>query len=213
MAAALAALAAPLALVAPGAPAGAASSVEEATSEASLASYTVRSITVPVRVGPNGGQRCTIAADLYRPHVATVSDKAPAILTTHGFGGSKDDGNQTGIARGFAQEGYVVLTYSGLGFGGSTCRIHLDAPAYDGKAGSQLVSVLAGDKRAFDAESGKPFRVRYVAKEGPGDPRVGMIGGSYGGQVQFAVAMQDKRVDALMPIITWHDLAYSLAPN
>ena len=215
-AAALAAMAASLALTAPGAPgapAGAAGSVDGATSEASLTSYTVRSITVPVRVGPNSGQRCTIAADIYRPRPATVSDKAPAILTTHGFSGSKDDGNQTGIARGFVQEGYVVLTYSALGFGGSTCRIQLDSPAYDGKAGSQLVSVLAGDKRAFDAESGQPFRVRYVAKERPGDPRVGMIGGSYGGQVQYAVAMQDKRVDALIPIITWHDLAYSLAPN
>ena len=40
-----------------------------------------------------------------------------------------------------------------------------------------------------------------------------MIGGSYGGQIQYAVAMQDKRVDALIPIITWNDLSYSLAPN
>ena len=40
-----------------------------------------------------------------------------------------------------------------------------------------------------------------------------MIGGSYGGQVQYAVAMQDQRVDALIPIITWNDLEYSLAPN
>ncbi len=40
-----------------------------------------------------------------------------------------------------------------------------------------------------------------------------MIGGSYGGQIQYAVAMQDKRVDAIVPIITWNDLSYSLAPN
>ncbi len=40
-----------------------------------------------------------------------------------------------------------------------------------------------------------------------------MIGGSYGGQIQYAVAMQDERVDALIPIITWNDLSYSLAPN
>jgi ABC-2 type transport system ATP-binding protein len=45
------------------------------------------------------------------------------------------------------------------------------------------------------------------------DPRVGMVGGSYGGQVQFAVAGIDPRVDAIVPIITWNDLAYSLAPN
>ena len=40
-----------------------------------------------------------------------------------------------------------------------------------------------------------------------------MIGGSYGGQVQFAVAGIDPRIDALIPIITWNDLSYSLAPN
>jgi ABC-2 type transport system ATP-binding protein len=45
------------------------------------------------------------------------------------------------------------------------------------------------------------------------DPRVGMIGASYGGQVQFATAATDSRVDTLVPLITWNDLRYSLAPN
>ncbi len=40
-----------------------------------------------------------------------------------------------------------------------------------------------------------------------------MIGGSYGGAVQLATASADHRVDALVPLITWNDLAYSLAPN
>jgi predicted acyl esterase len=40
-----------------------------------------------------------------------------------------------------------------------------------------------------------------------------MVGGSYGGQVQFAAAAVDDRVDALVPLITWNDLQYSLAPN
>ena len=40
-----------------------------------------------------------------------------------------------------------------------------------------------------------------------------MIGGSYGGGAQFAAAGTDDRVDALVPIDTWHDLRYSLAPN
>jgi ABC-2 type transport system ATP-binding protein len=194
----------------------AASTPPEATAppaRSSDAAYTVRSISVPVRVGPGGEQRCTVVADLYRPRGVTAASKVPAILTTHGFGGSKDDANQVGIARGFAREGYVVLSYSGLGFGGSDCKIHLDSPQYDGRAGRQLVSALAGRKRVFDAESGTPFRIRLVAKERRGDPKVGMIGGSYGGQIQYAVAMQDRRVDALVPIITWNDLSYSLAPN
>ena len=52
-----------------------------------------------------------------------------------------------------------------------------------------------------------------ISTEAAGDPRVGMIGGSYGGQIQYAVAMQDPRIDAIIPIITWNDLTYSLAPG
>jgi ABC-2 type transport system ATP-binding protein len=40
-----------------------------------------------------------------------------------------------------------------------------------------------------------------------------MIGGSYGGQIQFAVAAVDKRLDTIIPQITWNDLSYALSPN
>jgi predicted acyl esterase len=175
--------------------------------------YTLRHISVDVMVGPDDDHPCTVSADVYRPDGATRRNRVPAILTTHGFGGSKADDNQTAVARGFVREGYLVLSYSGLGFGGSGCKIHLDDPEWDGKAGSQLVDVLAGKHAFTDTDTGSTGRLRSVAREAPGDPRVGMIGGSYGGQIQYAVAMQDKRVDALVPLITWHDLAYSLAPN
>ena len=110
----------------------------------------------------------------------------------------------------------MVLSYSGLGFGGSGCKITLDDRDYDGKAASQLVTFLGGGKAAKDGT-----RVDYVnhdatahdGKHHANDPRVGMIGGSYGGQIQFAVAGIDPRVDTIIPIITWNDLAYSLAPN
>jgi ABC-2 type transport system ATP-binding protein len=45
------------------------------------------------------------------------------------------------------------------------------------------------------------------------DPRVGMVGGSYGGGIQFAVAADDARLDTIVPLITWNDLTYSLDPN
>lgn len=174
--------------------------------------YSLRHITVNVTVGPDDDQSCVVDADLYKPDGASRTRKAPAILSTNGFGGSKDDDNEAAIGRGFVKQGYVVLTYTGLGFPDSGCKITLDDPDYDGKAGKQMVDVLAGKKSYVNA-AGKQRRVRFVAKEAPGDPRVGMIGGSYGGQIQYAVAMQDKRVDALIPIITWNDLSYSLAPN
>ena len=175
--------------------------------------YSLRHITVNVKVGPQRDQACTVDADIYKPDGVNRDNAAPAILTTNGFGGSKDDSNESAIGRGFVKEGYVVLAYSGLGFGNSGCKIHLDDPDWDGAAGKQMVDVLAGTHAFTDSTTGRTGRIRYVATNAPRDPRVGMIGGSYGGQIQFAVAMQDKRVDALVPIITWNDLSYSLAPN
>jgi len=175
--------------------------------------YSLRHLHVTVHVGPDNGQTCLVDADVYKPDGVSPRSPAPAILTTNGFGGSKDDSNETAIGKGFVKAGYVVLAYSGLGFGGSGCKIHLDDPDWDGKAGSQLVDVLAGQKAVTWTGTGRQGRIRYVAEQAPGDPRVGMIGGSYGGEIQFAVAMQDHRVDALIPMITWNDLSYSLAPN
>jgi ABC-2 type transport system ATP-binding protein len=163
-------------------------------------------VTLTVRVGPENATRCTVDADLYVPAGVDAAHPAPAVLTTNGFGGSKDD--QAGAARALGREGYVTLSYTGLGFPDSGCKITLDDPDYDGKAAKQLVDYLAGLK-ADDAGR----TVDVVATDGPGDPKVGMIGGSYGGQVQFAAASLDQRIDALIPLITWNDLSYSLAPN
>ncbi|MGH3658709.1 MAG: CocE/NonD family hydrolase, partial [Micromonosporaceae bacterium] len=67
---------------------------------------------------------------------------------------------------------------------------------------------LAGRRADIDGH-----RLDMVALDGPGDPKVGMFGGSYGGHVQFAAAAVDDRIDALVPAITWNDLGYALAPT
>ncbi|MEU7647026.1 CocE/NonD family hydrolase [Streptomyces huasconensis] len=190
--AAAAALATPLAVAAP-APAGAAGQ------------YTVTELKFTV---PAGGRNCTVDADLYRPAGVDAAHPAPAVLSTNGFGGSKSDGSTAAVGKAFAERGYVALVYSGLGFGRSGCLISLDEPGTDGKAASGLVDFLAGERAADDGT-----KADYVTADGAGDPRVGMIGGSYGGAVQLATAAVDHRVDALVPMITWHDLAYSLDPN
>lgn len=46
-----------------------------------------------------------------------------------------------------------------------------------------------------------------------GDPLVGGIGLSYGGGFQLIGAGVDPRFDALVPMITWNDLSYSLTPG
>ena len=168
--------------------------------------YTVRTLHFDVAVGPKHDQHCDVVGDLYLPSAASAAHRVPAVLTTNGFGGSKDD--QAGLGRTYAQRGYAVLSYSGLGFGGSGCRITLDHPDWDGAAASQLVDYLAGKKAAKDGT-----RLDAVRLDRAGDPRVGMVGGSYGGQIQFAAAGVDRRIDTIVPMITWRDLRYSLAPN
>uniref|UniRef100_A0AAU3GMK8 CocE/NonD family hydrolase n=1 Tax=Streptomyces sp. NBC_01401 TaxID=2903854 RepID=A0AAU3GMK8_9ACTN len=167
--------------------------------------YTVTPLEFTVRAGDRS---CTVDADLYRPAGADAQHPAPAVLATNGFGGSKSDGSTDAIGKAFAERGYVSLVYSGLGFGKSGCLITLDDPAIDGKAASGLVDFLAGTRAADDGTE-----VDYVTTDAPGDPVVGMVGGSYGGAIQLATASADHRVDALVPLITWNDLAYSLAPN
>lgn len=185
-------------------------------------SFTVTTLNFKVMVGPDDATECNVVGDLYLPENASRTNTVPAILTTNGFGGSKDD--QAGVGRLFAQRGYAVLSYSGLGFGGSDCKITLDDPDWDGKAASQLVTYLGGsstiafldDKHTQPAPRLTAVTRDYVdnaGKKSTYDPRVGMIGGSYGGQVQYAAASIDKRIDTIVPLITWTDLSYSLAPN
>ncbi|MGW3558986.1 CocE/NonD family hydrolase [Streptomyces sp. NPDC000963] len=195
LAAGAAALAAPLALAAP---AGAAPAGEVGT-------YTVTPLEFTVEAG---GRRCAVDADLYRPAGVDAEHPAPAVLATNGFGGSKSDGSTDAIGRAFVERGYVGLVYSGLGFGKTGCLISLDDPETDGRAASRLVDFLAGTRAADDGT-----RVDFVTRDGADDPRVGMVGGSYGGAVQLATASVDPRLDALVPLITWNDLAYSLSPN
>ncbi len=179
--------------------------------------FTVTTLHFAVKVGPANTVKCDIIGDLYVPNSASPSARVPAILTTNGFGGSKAD--QAGIGKAFANRGYAVLSYSGLGFGGSSCKISLDDPAYDGKAAQQLVGYLGGKSGvAFTDAAHKTAApvLDVVQRDGlpiAHDPRVGMVGGSYGGQVQFAAASIDKRIDTIVPLITWNDLSYSFAPN
>ncbi|MFI5904659.1 CocE/NonD family hydrolase [Streptomyces cyaneofuscatus] len=186
-----AALAAPLVLSGP--------------AHAEAAPYTVTPLKFTVQAG---GRSCVVDADLYRPAGVDAANPAPAVLATNGFGGSKSDGSTDAIGKAVAARGYVGLVYSGLGFGKSGCLITLDDPAIDGKAASGLLDFLGGTRAADDGT-----RADYVVQDGPGDPRVGMIGGSYGGAIQLATASTDPRVDALVPLITWNDLAYALAPT
>ncbi|GAA4683127.1 hypothetical protein GCM10023197_44800 [Gordonia humi] len=175
--------------------------------------------TLHFRVPDGHGGSCDVVGDLYRPAGASRSRPVPAVMGTNGFAGSKDD--LAPMAEMFAARGYAVLAYSGLGFGGSSCRVTLDSPTPDGRAASTLIGYLGGASGIAYTDAGHrttappvDFVIRDDASEGRvHDPRVGMFGGSYGGAVQFAAAATDPRLDAIVPMATWNDLSYSIVPN
>jgi len=152
---------------------------------------------VPVTDGPTDAEHVDLDTDLFVPRGVDAAHPAPAVVLSHGFGGSLDD--ERGDALDAARRGYVVLTYSARGFGRSTGLVGLDSPDYEVKDVEQLITMLAQ----------RPD----VVHDSASDPRVGLAGGSYGGGVSLLTAAYDPRVDAVAADITWNDLATSLAPG
>lgn len=139
----------------------------------------------------------------------------PAVLMTHGWGGSKADlttlpeeeqeySDDVPLAEMYASRGYVVLAYTSRGFGqtenseGSGGEVNSTSELEQQDA-SALIDYLAEQ----DA----------VMTEGESDPVIGMDGTSYGGGAQLRTAANDDRLNAIIPRATWNDLAQSLAAN
>ncbi|MEV0583613.1 alpha/beta fold hydrolase [Nonomuraea sp. NPDC050310] len=149
---------------------------------------------IPVMDGPDDDQRVELDTTFFPP---AGGGKAPAVLLAHGFGAAKESVRDQ--AERLAEEGYAVLTWSARGFGRSTGQIALNSPDYEVKDVKQLIDWLA--KRP------------EVLLDAGGDPRVGIVGASYGGAIALMTAAHDRRVDTIVPQVTWHDLADALFPN
>nr|WP_203914001.1 alpha/beta fold hydrolase [Rhizocola hellebori] len=139
----------------------------------------------------------TLDTRLYLPKSASASNRVPALLLGHGFGGTKE--SVAADAKELAGQGYAVMTWTARGFGASTGRIHLNSPDHEVRDAQNLLSWLAE----------KP----EIRTDSAGDPRVGVVGGSYGGALALLLAGADSRVDAIVPMITWNDLGESLFPG
>ncbi|MFF0310528.1 CocE/NonD family hydrolase [Streptosporangium sp. NPDC004379] len=149
---------------------------------------------ITVTDGPRDDQRVRLDTAFFPP---AGGGRAPAVLLAHGFGGSKQSVREE--AERLAGEGYAVLTWSARGFGRSGGQIALNSPDYEVKDVRQLVDWLA--------------RQPQVLLDAAGDPRVGVAGGSYGGAIALMSAAHDPRIDAIVPQITWYDLADALFPD
>ncbi|MFM9120970.1 MAG: alpha/beta fold hydrolase, partial [Acidimicrobiaceae bacterium] len=115
----------------------------------------------------------------------------------HGFGGSKDSVESD--AKFFASKGFVVMTWSARGFGESTGQIEMNSIESEVADSRALISHLAKNKN--------------ILLDGEGDPRVGIMGSSYGGANALLTASQDSRIDAVISDISWSDLEQGLFPQ
>ncbi|HKF74616.1 MAG TPA: alpha/beta fold hydrolase [Candidatus Dormibacteraeota bacterium] len=161
------------------------------------AGYIAEPLTITVRTGPDGATPVALDATYYRPTSATAAHPAAAVLLAHGFGGTKN--SVAPDAEDLASRGFAVLTWTAEGFGGSGGQVHLDSPDWEVRDAQRLIDWLATRPE--------------VRQDGPGDPRVAAVGGSYGGALALLLAGYDRRVDAIVPEITWNDFANAFLPE
>ncbi|MFY1588214.1 alpha/beta fold hydrolase [Micromonospora sp. WMMD734] len=159
--------------------------------------FRTESTMLTVRSGPAGDEPVDLDTTFYLPEGASADRKAPAVLLAHGFGGTKD--SVRADAEDLVGQGYAVLTWTARGFGRSGGQIHLDSPDYEVRDAQRLLDWLAARPE--------------VRTDTAGDPRVGVVGGSYGGGLALLLAAQDPRVDAIVPMITWNDLSRAFLPE
>lgn len=130
--------------------------------------------------------------------------RAPTVFVGHGYGMTGDtDENSTSenlfgsVGLGpLRRAGYNVLTWDARGFGQSGGQVEVDTPQYEGRDVQALIDFASKQPEA--------------QLDGPGDPRMGMNGASYGGAIQLVTAAIDRRVDVITPTIAYNDLLTSL---
>jgi ABC-2 type transport system ATP-binding protein len=160
----------------------------------------VRSVpeTDPLEAGPT-----SICFTVFKPRTASAENKVPVVLHSHGWAGSRTKSMSS--FSDYLDEGMAVVSIDQRGHGESGGKAHVEDPAFEGEDMIRVIDYIAG--------------LRWVAKDGPKDPVLGAIGGSYGGGYQFVAAFTEimktgrTRLNALAPEITWYSLNESLAPR
>jgi ABC-2 type transport system ATP-binding protein len=152
---------------------------------------------VPVPTAPDDPTPILLDVALAVPAGAGSAAPVPAVVLLHGFGGDRT--SLAARAASLVAQGYAVLLPSARGSGGSGGEVTLADRDREGRDVSALLDVLAARPE--------------VARDAPGDPRVALVGTSYGGGIALVAAGIDSRVDAVVAAATWHDLAAALAPD
>lgn len=138
-----------------------------------------------------------LAGDVIVPPGVDAQHPAPAVLVAHGLGSDRTE--TASMLQSLLRAGYVVLAWDARGSGDSTGRVGIAAPDGEVADVSALIDLLA---RRDDVE-----------RDRSGDPRVAVIGTSYGGGTALLAAEADDRIDVVVPIFAWYDLPSALQPN
>jgi ABC-2 type transport system ATP-binding protein len=139
-----------------------------------------------------------IAYTLMLPAGASASRPVPLVFNTHGWGGERNR-DASGMSGTLLKNGYAVLTWDARGFGDSGGEAQVDSQQYEVRDVEALIDFAA--------------KQHAIQLDRRGDPRMGMVGGSYAGGIQLMTAAADRRVDAIVPAIAWNDLVRSLKPG
>lgn len=154
-----------------------------------------------------------IGFTVHEPDVLPEGETFPLILHSHGYGGSRQSSRPTsGLMARFLAAGYGILSLderghnttarnSGNQIQGSGGTIRILDPALEGQDWLQVLDWAVANLGWLEFDGGNPV--------------MGAIGGSYGGGYQHLIYAldPDRRLDAIAPDITWHDLRYSLNPG
>jgi ABC-2 type transport system ATP-binding protein len=120
---------------------------------------------------------------------------APTVMFGPGYSSARSSSSDATV-QALLGAGYNVLTWDPRGFGDSGGNVELDSPAYEARDVSALIDRIAQQPQAqLDA---------------PNDPRLGMVGASYGGGIQLTSAEIDRRIDVIAPQISWNSLITAL---
>lgn len=165
---------------------------------AAVPGHSARDATVE---NPKDGTQ--IAITIFKPAAAARRD-VPVILHSHGWGGSRET-SADGLVEPYLDAGFGVVSIDQRGHGESSGEAHVQDPARETEDIQAVIDYVA--------------TLDWIELEGPRDPVMGAIGGSYGGGFQTMTALDEiaesgaTRFDALAPQITWYDLPQSLAPQ
>jgi dienelactone hydrolase len=160
----------------------------------------------PVTIWSEGTR---LAGDLWTPDAA-ASEKLPAILLCHGWGGLKEHLNAT-YAPWFSKAGFVVLTFDYRGWGESAAKLipigEVTTPDSPGSPSSNDSNGELTIRARAVREVVDPFdQIRDIANcldflegEPPVDTeRIGLWGSSYGGGHVVFTAAHDARIKAVV---------------